>query len=222
MRAFHYHAYQINAFPKRALQVLLELHALGPAKLLDTAGLDEVGGLGDKKRRKALNTLKECDVAVLVVDTDTAAAAMWVVGCGMSGCVLWCVWVRGEAEGLGEKLLAGNAKAAMRVAKQQRQGLGVLWLLAPGPLLGPSHFSAPPHHCTHAPDSKSGRLAEALEWESKVMEQAHKYNVSPVLLLNVKSRGLPEAQAASMLEAVAGMLDPSKQVLAGVVDEGGC
>ncbi|KAG2422165.1 hypothetical protein HXX76_016244 [Chlamydomonas incerta] len=115
--------------------VLLELHALGPAKLLDTAGLDEMGGLGDKKRRKALNSLKECDVAVLVVDTDTAAAAI-----------------------------------------------------------------------------KSGRLAEALEWETKVMEQAHKYNVSPVLLLNVKSKGLPEAQAAAMLEQVAGVLDPSKQI----------
>ncbi|KAG2427922.1 hypothetical protein HXX76_011909 [Chlamydomonas incerta] len=100
-----------------------------------TRRADEMGGLGDKKRRKALNSLKECDVAVLVVDTDTAAAAI-----------------------------------------------------------------------------KSGRLAEALEWETKVMEQAHKYNVSPVLLLNVKSKGLPEAQAAAMLEQVAGVLDPSKQI----------
>ncbi|KAG2449994.1 hypothetical protein HYH02_000098 [Chlamydomonas schloesseri] len=115
--------------------VLLELHALGPAKLLDTAGLDEAGVLGDKKRRKALNTLKECDVAVIVVDTDTAAAAI-----------------------------------------------------------------------------KAGRLAEALEWEARVMEQAHKYNVSPVLLLNIKSKGLSEAQAAAMLEQVAEEVDPSKQI----------
>ncbi len=64
--------------------MLLELHALGPAKLLDTAGLDESGVLGDKKRRKALNTLKECDVAVIVVDTETAAAAMCVVA--------WVYW----------------------------------------------------------------------------------------------------------------------------------
>lgn len=58
--------------------VLLELHDLGPAKLLDTAGLDEEGVLGDKKRRKALNCLKECDVAVVVVDTDNLERARWV------------------------------------------------------------------------------------------------------------------------------------------------
>eukprot|EP00123_Amoebidium_parasiticum_P018355 comp24177_c0_seq5/m.44229 comp24177_c0_seq5/g.44229 ORF comp24177_c0_seq5/g.44229 comp24177_c0_seq5/m.44229 type:complete len:649 (-) comp24177_c0_seq5:19-1965(-) len=47
---------------------LMELHDLGPVKLFDTAGIDEEGMLGEKKRRKTLGVLKETDVAVLVVD----------------------------------------------------------------------------------------------------------------------------------------------------------
>ena len=52
---------------------LLELHGAGPARLLDTAGLDEQGALGEKKRAKALAALKECDVAVVVVDVARLA-----------------------------------------------------------------------------------------------------------------------------------------------------
>lgn len=37
---------------------LMELHDVGPAKLFDTAGIDEAGELGEKKRRKTLSTLK--------------------------------------------------------------------------------------------------------------------------------------------------------------------
>ena len=47
---------------------LAEIHGLGPVKLIDTAGFDEQGGLGDKKRVKSLNTLKECDLILLVID----------------------------------------------------------------------------------------------------------------------------------------------------------
>ncbi|KAG1678881.1 hypothetical protein FOA52_003549 [Chlamydomonas sp. UWO 241] len=47
---------------------LMELHDVGPAKLFDTAGIDEAGVLGDKKRAKTLSTIKECDVAMLVLD----------------------------------------------------------------------------------------------------------------------------------------------------------
>ena len=39
---------------------LMELHDVGPAKLFDTAGIDEAGELGDKKRQKTLGTLKVC------------------------------------------------------------------------------------------------------------------------------------------------------------------
>ncbi len=47
---------------------LMEIHALGPCKVLDTAGLDEESHLGEKKRRKTLDALEEVDLAVLVID----------------------------------------------------------------------------------------------------------------------------------------------------------
>ncbi|GLI60361.1 hypothetical protein VaNZ11_002485 [Volvox africanus] len=77
--------------------VLLELHDLGPAKLLDTAGLDEEGVLGDKKRRKALNCLKECDVAVVVVDTDSLQRARSQPGYSPAATLAWEVRVVEQA-----------------------------------------------------------------------------------------------------------------------------
>ncbi len=47
---------------------LMEIHAVGPVRILDTAGLDEDSGLGEKKRRKTLAALEEVDLALLVVD----------------------------------------------------------------------------------------------------------------------------------------------------------
>jgi [FeFe] hydrogenase H-cluster maturation GTPase HydF len=57
-----------TADTKIALQ---EIHGLGPVKLFDTAGLDEAGELGSKKRIKGLADLKECDLVLLVIDPDT-------------------------------------------------------------------------------------------------------------------------------------------------------
>jgi [FeFe] hydrogenase H-cluster maturation GTPase HydF len=54
-----------TADTKIALQ---EIHGIGPVKLFDTAGLDETGELGDKKRHKTFNDLKECDLVLLVID----------------------------------------------------------------------------------------------------------------------------------------------------------
>ncbi len=47
---------------------LMEMHGLGPVRLFDTAGIDEAGRLGDKKRRKVDAVLKECDLVLLVID----------------------------------------------------------------------------------------------------------------------------------------------------------
>lgn len=47
---------------------IMEIHGLGPVRILDTAGLDEDSGLGEKKRRKTLAALEEVDLAILVVD----------------------------------------------------------------------------------------------------------------------------------------------------------
>jgi len=61
-----------TADTKIALQ---EIHGLGPVKLFDTAGLDEAGELGSKKRAKGLSDLKECDLVLLVIDPDTQSFA---------------------------------------------------------------------------------------------------------------------------------------------------
>lgn len=50
---------------------LAEIHGLGPVKLYDTAGLDESGQLGEKKREKVSGAIKECDLIILVIDPAT-------------------------------------------------------------------------------------------------------------------------------------------------------
>ncbi|MBN2291923.1 MAG: 50S ribosome-binding GTPase [Pirellulales bacterium] len=45
-----------------------EIHGIGPVKLFDTAGTDEEGVLGEKKRKKVFSALKECDLVLLVID----------------------------------------------------------------------------------------------------------------------------------------------------------
>ena len=51
---------------------MIELHGLGPVKLIDTAGFDEPSTLGDKKRNKIHAALKESDLALLVIDPSTS------------------------------------------------------------------------------------------------------------------------------------------------------
>lgn len=55
---------------------VMEIHALGPVRILDTAGLDEASDLGGKKRAKALAALEEVDIALLVIDPVQAFHSM--------------------------------------------------------------------------------------------------------------------------------------------------
>jgi len=50
---------------------LMEIHGLGPVKLMDTAGFDESDELGDKKRKKVIEALKECDLVILIINPAT-------------------------------------------------------------------------------------------------------------------------------------------------------
>jgi [FeFe] hydrogenase H-cluster maturation GTPase HydF len=50
----------------------MEIHGLGPVKLLDTAGFDESDELGVKKRIKVTSALKESDLILLVIDPATS------------------------------------------------------------------------------------------------------------------------------------------------------
>jgi len=110
---------------------LMELHDIGPVKLFDTAGIDESGELGAKKRRKTLSTLKECDIAVLVLDVP--------------------------------RLM----------------------------------------HSTNLPAS--------LHWEREIMETAEKYQVSPLLLFNLKGMAASSPSSLSFVSAVRKVLDPLQQ-----------
>lgn len=53
---------------------VMQFHELGPVKLMDTAGIDEERGLGEKKRLKTFRALRECDVVLLVVDPNRSRA----------------------------------------------------------------------------------------------------------------------------------------------------
>lgn len=46
----------------------MEIHGLGPVKILDTAGLDEYSELGEKKRKKTYEAVEEADLTFLVID----------------------------------------------------------------------------------------------------------------------------------------------------------
>lgn len=48
----------------------LELHPLGPVVLIDTAGIDDCGELGQKRNAASLAILKRCDLALLVTEGD--------------------------------------------------------------------------------------------------------------------------------------------------------
>lgn len=50
---------------------LMEIHGMGPVKIMDTAGFDEGEMLGDKKRIKVISALKESDLVLLVIDPST-------------------------------------------------------------------------------------------------------------------------------------------------------
>lgn len=48
---------------------LMEIHSIGPVKLFDTAGIDEEGELGEKKRRKTFQAIDESDLCLLTIDS---------------------------------------------------------------------------------------------------------------------------------------------------------
>ena len=51
----------------------IEILPLGPCVLVDTAGLDDVGELGELRIEKSLEVLDKCDIALVVIDAETGA-----------------------------------------------------------------------------------------------------------------------------------------------------
>lgn len=48
---------------------LMEIHEIGPVKIFDTAGIDEQGELGEKKRRKTFQAIDESDLCLITIDS---------------------------------------------------------------------------------------------------------------------------------------------------------
>ena len=46
----------------------MEIHDLGPFKILDTAGVDEFSELGNKKRQKTYEAIEEADPNLITID----------------------------------------------------------------------------------------------------------------------------------------------------------
>ena len=53
----------------------MELLPLGPVDIVDTPGIDDVGELGARRVERTRETLRTCDVAVLVTDATRALVA---------------------------------------------------------------------------------------------------------------------------------------------------
>ncbi len=51
---------------------VMEIHDFSPVKIFDTAGIDEPGELGTKKRIKSLNILKRSDIVLLVINKNNS------------------------------------------------------------------------------------------------------------------------------------------------------
>ena len=49
---------------------VMEIHELGPVKIFDTAGIDEIGKLGEKKKVRSFNALKRSDIVLLVLNSN--------------------------------------------------------------------------------------------------------------------------------------------------------
>lgn len=54
----------------------MEILPLGPVEIIDTPGFDDVGSLGEKRKARTKDILKEADVAVLVVDGQKGLQAL--------------------------------------------------------------------------------------------------------------------------------------------------
>ncbi|MCX7696487.1 MAG: [FeFe] hydrogenase H-cluster maturation GTPase HydF [Bacteroidales bacterium] len=49
----------------------VEIQGIGPCVLIDTAGIDDIGELGQKRVQKTLETLSQVDLAILVITNNT-------------------------------------------------------------------------------------------------------------------------------------------------------
>lgn len=98
----------------------MEIHGLGPCVLIDTAGYDDEGFLGEMRVEMTRRVLKETDVALLLISSDTDPAdpltmeKEWVSEMKAAGVPILCVLSRADLH---------RDNAALAAAVKEKLGL---------------------------------------------------------------------------------------------------
>lgn len=98
----------------------IELFPLGPCVLIDTAGLDDTGTLGELRREKSLEVLGRTDIVVYVADAQTGLAGdeeAFLQQLRQRGLPVVLVWNKSDLSCL------PAPEGAIAVSAQTRQGL---------------------------------------------------------------------------------------------------
>lgn len=80
----------------------MEIHGIGPCVLIDTAGYDDEGSLGERRVEMTRRVLKETDAAVLLISSDTepeddlAPEREWAAAMKQTGTPVLCVLSRAD------------------------------------------------------------------------------------------------------------------------------
>jgi [FeFe] hydrogenase H-cluster maturation GTPase HydF len=53
-----------------SVEKVMELHPIGPVVLIDTAGIDDISALGEKRKEKTNATIRKCNFACLVIEPN--------------------------------------------------------------------------------------------------------------------------------------------------------
>ncbi len=98
----------------------MEIHGIGPCVLIDTAGYDDVGELGEMRVEMTRRVLKEADAALLLISSDTDPAdpltleREWAEAMKESGTPVLCILSRADLK---------RDSAELAAAVQEKLGL---------------------------------------------------------------------------------------------------
>ena len=120
----------------------MELLPLGPVVIMDTPGIDDSGELGERRVKRAYQTLNKTDIAVLTVDVQAGLshedrALLRRILAKEIPCIL--VWTKGDLiapAALEEKERIAAAQAGEKAASAQTAGAAMAAGTAAGPAMG--------------------------------------------------------------------------------------
>ncbi|MDE5879396.1 MAG: 50S ribosome-binding GTPase, partial [Desulfovibrio sp.] len=103
----------------------MELAPLGPVVLLDTAGIDDEGALGEQRVERTRNALRGVDAALLVTDGGRWEAPERELAALLDERKIPFVVIRNKAD-LGGVPGAAAPEGALAVSARKREGLGAV------------------------------------------------------------------------------------------------